>query len=160
MAKYLNLSGLQTLWTKIKDTFATKTDLDNKVSKSGYETIEGEKEFSFWRTLFTSSGRSTKRIIVGNDFRKVFIGISAAKDDGSGGNILLSELGGTENLSGGDKSIIYTSNRSTNYQFNGNAKTATSATSATTATNADKVDGYHIFVNETPTARTDAIFFI
>jgi len=31
---------------------------------------------------------------------------------------------------------------------------------AATATNADKVDGYHILVNQTVTARTDAIFFL
>lgn len=36
-------------------------------------------------------------------------------------------------------------------QFTGNAATAT---------NADKVDGYHILVNQTVTARTDAIFFL
>ena len=36
-------------------------------------------------------------------------------------------------------------------QFSGNAATAT---------NADKVDGYHILVNQTVTARTDAIFFL
>lgn len=36
-------------------------------------------------------------------------------------------------------------------QFTGNAATATDA---------DKVDGYHILVNQTVTARTDAIFFL
>lgn len=111
------------------------------VHLSGDETIAGEKKFSYWRTSFTSSGSSAKRIVVGNDFRKFFLGISAKNDDGSGGNLLFSELAGTENLSGDDKAIIYTSNRSTDYQFNGNAKTATSATSATsasTATSADK----------------------
>lgn len=110
------------------------------VHLSGDETIAGEKNFSYWRTSFTSGGSSAKRIVVGNDFRKFFLGISAKNDDGSGGNLLFSELAGTENLSGDDKAIIYTSNRSTDYQFNGNAKTATSASTATSADHATEAD--------------------
>lgn len=38
--------------------------------------------------------------------------------------------------------------------------TVAKANEADSATNADKVDGYHILVNQTVTARTDAIFFL
>lgn len=46
MAKYLDYDGLGKVWAKIKAQFATKSELDNKVSKTGDETITGTKTFS------------------------------------------------------------------------------------------------------------------
>lgn len=46
MAKYLDYDGLGKVWAKIKAQFATKSELNNKVSKTGDETITGTKTFS------------------------------------------------------------------------------------------------------------------
>ena len=101
---------------------ATKAtqDADGSAINTTYKKLAGSSKFTEPQWIDDNTRTSYQDIRIGNKYKLLSVGISGT------GNLLIKELAdGRDNSPSSDKSIIYTSNGGTSYNFNGNASTAT-----------------------------------
>lgn len=117
---------------------ATKAtqDADGNAINTSYKKLAGSSKFTEPQWIDDRTRSSYNDLRIGNSSKLLSLGISG------NGNLLLKELAdGRPNSPAQDKSIIYTNNGSTTYNFNGNAATASAL--------ADETGFVHTTGNET-----------
>ncbi len=117
---------------------ATKAtqDSDGSAINTTYKKLAGSSKFTEPQWIDDNTRTSYNDLRIGNSFKLLSLGISSA------GNLLLKELAdGRPNSPARDKSIIYTIDGGTTYNFNGNAATASAL--------ADETGFVHTTGNET-----------
>lgn len=117
---------------------ATKAtqDADGNAINTTYKKLAESSKFTEPQWIDDKTRSSYNDLRIGNSSKLLSLGISSA------GNLLLKELAdGRPNSPAQDKSIIYTSNGGTQYNFNGNAATASAL--------ADETGFVHTTGNET-----------
>lgn len=117
---------------------ATKAtqDADGNAINTSYKKLAGSSKFTEPQWIDNKTRSSYNDLRIGNSSKLLSLGITSA------GNLLLKELAdGRTNSPAQDKSIIYTYNGGTTYNFNGNAATASAL--------ADETGFVHTTGNET-----------
>lgn len=143
---------------------ATKAtqDSDGSAINTTYKKLAESSKFTEPQWIDNKTRTSYNDLRIGNSFKLLSLGISSA------GNLIMKELAdGRPNSPAQDKSIIYTSNGGTLYNFNGNAATASALADETGfvhTTGNETVGGKKTFtdaeVNSESSAGTYSGFFV
>lgn len=121
-SKISSVLGLSTTGYTGNAATATKAtqDSDGNAINSTYKKKAGSDKFAEPQWIDDKTRTLYQDIRIGNKYKLLSVGISGT------GNLLIKELADSrDNSPSEDKSIIYTSNGGTSYNFSGNASTAT-----------------------------------